>query len=56
LDQIGVLLAANAAYAEARIAQHLGYGGALAMVAASVLIGGALVIALGSERRASDLE
>ena len=53
--QIGVLLAANAAYVEARIAQGMGFGGALAMVAASVLIIGAVVVALGSEHRVSDL-
>jgi MFS transporter, SHS family, lactate transporter len=53
--QFGVLLAANAALVEALIAQHLGYATALALVAATVLCGDAIVIALGSERKGSDL-
>jgi len=53
--QIGVLLAANAAYVEALIAQHLGYASALVLVASTVLSFDAMVIALGSERRGSDL-
>jgi SHS family lactate transporter-like MFS transporter len=53
--QFGVLLAANAAFVEALIAQHLGYSAALALVAATVLCGDAVVIALGSERKGFDL-
>ena len=53
--QLGVLLAANAALVEALIAQHLGYATALALVAATVLCADAIVIALGSERKGSDL-
>jgi SHS family lactate transporter-like MFS transporter len=53
--QFGVLLAANAALVEALIAQHLGYATALALVAATVLCGDAIVIALGSERKGFDL-
>jgi MFS transporter, SHS family, lactate transporter len=53
--QFGVLLAANAAFVEALIAQHLGYATALALVATTVLCGDALVIALGSERKGTDL-
>jgi hypothetical protein len=40
---------------EALIAQHLGYATALALVAATVLCGDAIVIALGSERKGFDL-
>ena len=54
--QLGVLLAANAAFVEALIAQHLGYAAALALVASTVLCGDAIVIALGSERKGSDLD
>ncbi len=53
--QFGVLLAANAAYVEALIAQDLGYASALVLVASTVLSLDAMVIALGSERRGSDL-
>ena len=53
--QLGVLFAANAAYVEALIAQHFGYATALALVASTVLCGDAIVIALGSERKGSDL-
>ncbi|HVC44415.1 MAG TPA: MFS transporter [Candidatus Binataceae bacterium] len=53
--QLGVLFAANAAFIEALIAQHLGYGTALAMVASIVLLGDAIVIACGIERKGADL-
>ncbi|MGA2410684.1 MAG: MFS transporter [Candidatus Binataceae bacterium] len=53
--QLGVLFAANAAFVEALIAQHLGYATALALVASTVLAGDAIVIALGGERKGSDL-
>jgi MFS transporter, SHS family, lactate transporter len=54
--QLGVLFAANAAFVEALIAQHLGYSAALALVASIVLIGDAIVIALGRERKGEDLQ
>jgi SHS family lactate transporter-like MFS transporter len=53
--QFGVLLAANAAFVEALIAEHLGYATALALVATTVLLADALVISLGSERKGFDL-
>jgi MFS transporter, SHS family, lactate transporter len=53
--QIGVLLAANAAFVEALMAEKMGYGTALAIVGALVTIGAAIVIALGGERRGRDL-
>jgi SHS family lactate transporter-like MFS transporter len=53
--QLGVLFASNAAYVEALIAQHLGYATALAIVASTVLTLDAIVIALGHERKGSDL-
>jgi SHS family lactate transporter-like MFS transporter len=53
--QIGVLLASIAPYVQALIAQHLAYGSAMALVAAIVLSGGAVVIALGGERKGFDL-
>ena len=53
--QLGVLFASNAAYVEALIAQHLGYATALALVASTVLTLDAIVIALGYERKGSDL-
>ncbi len=54
--QLGVLFAANAAFVEAVIARHFGYGGALALVASTVLLADAMVIALGNERKGSDLD
>jgi len=53
--QLGVLFAANAAYVEAIVAQHLGYATALVIVAAAVLSLDAVVIALGREHKGSDL-
>jgi MFS transporter, SHS family, lactate transporter len=53
--QLGVLFASSAAYIEALIAQHLTYGAALALVATVVLLGDAIVIGLGGERRGSEL-
>ena len=50
-----MLFAANAAFVEALIAQHLGYASALALVASIVLAGDAIVIALGNERKGADL-
>ena len=53
--QFGVLLAANAAYVESLMAVRMGYANALAVVALTVLVGGAIVIALGRERAGIDL-
>ena len=53
--QLGVLFAANAAFVEALLATRMNYGSALAMVATIVLIGAAIVIALGHERRGHEL-
>ncbi len=53
--QIGVLLAANAAFVEALMAEKIGYATALAIVGASVTVGAAIVVALGGERRGRDL-
>jgi MFS transporter, SHS family, lactate transporter len=53
--QFGVLLAANAAYVEALMAVRMGYANALAVVAITVLVAGAVVIALGHERAGIDL-
>jgi SHS family lactate transporter-like MFS transporter len=53
---LGVLVAANAAFVEAILAEHMGYANALALVAGSVLIGGAIVIALGGERKGAALD
>jgi SHS family lactate transporter-like MFS transporter len=54
--QLGVLFASGAAYIEALIAQRMSYGAALALVATVVLLGDALIIALGSERKGSPLQ
>jgi|SRR5579885_233953 len=53
--QIGVLLAANAAFVESLMAVRMGYANALAAVAFTVLAVGAIVIALGRERAGIDL-
>jgi SHS family lactate transporter-like MFS transporter len=53
--QLGVLFASGAAYGEALIAQRLGYGAALALIATIVLIADAIMIAIGSERKGSEL-
>jgi SHS family lactate transporter-like MFS transporter len=53
--QLGVLFASGAAYGEALIAQRLGYGAALALIATIVLIGDAIMIAVGGERKGSEL-
>jgi SHS family lactate transporter-like MFS transporter len=53
--QIGVLLAANSAYAESLMGTRLGYGNALALVAAAAAVFGLLVIAIGRERAGIDL-
>jgi SHS family lactate transporter-like MFS transporter len=53
--QMGVLLASNAAFGEALLAQRYGYSAALAGVAAIVMIAAAIVIMLGTERKGRDL-
>jgi MFS transporter, SHS family, lactate transporter len=47
--QLGVLLASSVEYVEAALAERLTYGGALAVLAAAVLVVGAIVIAMGPE-------
>jgi SHS family lactate transporter-like MFS transporter len=49
--QCGVLLASSIAYVEARFAAHLSYAWAMALSAATVFVLGAIVAALGPERR-----
>jgi MFS transporter, SHS family, lactate transporter len=49
--QCGVLLAGYIGYVEARVAEHLNYARAMALVAATVFVLGAVVAALGPERR-----
>ncbi len=53
--QLGVLLASPAAYGEALIAQHLSYGASLALVATIVLLADAFMIAIGNERKGTNL-
>jgi SHS family lactate transporter-like MFS transporter len=53
--QFGVLLAANAAFVESLMALRMGYANALAVVALTVLVIGAVVIALGHEQAGIDL-
>ena len=49
--QCGVLLASSIAYVEARFAEHLSYAWAMALSAVTVFVLGAVVAALGPERR-----
>src|SRR2546427_4497545 len=49
--QCGVFLAGYIGYAEARVAEHLNYAWAMALVAATVFVLGAVVAVLGPERR-----
>ncbi|HVB82709.1 MAG TPA: MFS transporter [Candidatus Binataceae bacterium] len=53
--QMGVMFAANAAFVEALMAEHMSYAAALAAVATVALVGDAIVISLGKERKGSDL-
>jgi len=53
--QMGVLLASNAAFGEALLAEKFGYSAALAGVAAIVMVSAAIVIMLGRERLGRDL-
>ncbi len=53
--QLGVMFAANAAFVEALMAERMSYATALATVASFALVGAAIVISLGKERKGSDL-
>jgi SHS family lactate transporter-like MFS transporter len=53
--QLGVMFAANAAFVEALLAERMSYAAALATVAGIALVGAAIVISLGRERKGSDL-
>ena len=53
--QIGVMFAANAAFVEALMAQRMSYAAALAVVGSVSLVGAAIVISLGTERKGFDL-
>lgn len=53
--QLGVMFAANAAFVEALLAERMSYAAALAAVAGTALVGAAIVISLGRERKGSDL-
>ena len=53
--QIGVMFAANAAFVEALMAQRMSYAAALAVVGSVALVGAAIVISLGTERKGFDL-
>jgi len=52
--QLGILAAAGAPYFQARLAAEIGYANTLAVVAAVVMVLGAVVIAVGHERAAVD--
>ncbi len=52
--QLGVLLASNAAFGEALLAERIGYSASLAIVAGVVMVFAVIVVLLGSERRARD--
>ena len=51
--QCGVLLAGSVAYIEAVFAEHTTYASAMALTAVTVFVLGAVVVALGPERRAT---
>ena len=53
--QLGVMFAANAAFVEALMARHMSYAAAQAIVGSAALVGAAIVINLGEERKGSDL-
>jgi MFS transporter, SHS family, lactate transporter len=52
--QLGVLLASNAAFGEALLAERIGYSASLAIVAGIVMVVAVIVVLLGGERRARD--
>jgi MFS transporter, SHS family, lactate transporter len=53
--QVGVLMAANAAFLEALIAERLGFANALGIVAVTVFLLGAIIVLVGPERRGGSL-
>jgi MFS transporter, SHS family, lactate transporter len=53
--QVGVLMAANAAFLEALIAERWGFANALATVAVTVFVLGAIIVMLGRERAGASL-
>ncbi len=52
---VGVLMAANAAFFEALLAERWGFANALGLVAVTVFVLGAIVVMLGSERAGGSL-
>src|SRR6185312_15218997 len=52
--QLGVLVASTVGYIEAVLAQHFSYSTSMGLLAAGVLVIGAVVIALGPESRGLD--
>jgi hypothetical protein len=52
---VGVLMAANAAFFEALIAERWGYANALGLVAVTVFVLGAIIVMLGRERLGGSL-
>lgn len=52
---VGVLMAANAAFFEALIAERWGFANALGLVAVTVFLLGAIIVMLGSERAGGSL-
>jgi MFS transporter, SHS family, lactate transporter len=53
--QLGVLFSSAAIYLEALLAERLSYASALGLVATTVLVGAAIVVGLGHERKGLDL-
>ena len=53
--QVGVLMAANAAFLEALIAERWGFANALGIVAVTVFVLGAVIVMLGPERAGGSL-
>ncbi|HEX4470001.1 MAG TPA: hypothetical protein VH080_10715, partial [Gemmatimonadaceae bacterium] len=49
--QCGVMIAGSVAYLEAVLAEHTTYANSMAITAATVFIGGAIVASVGRERR-----
>lgn len=49
--QCGVLIAGSVGYLEAALAEHMSYATAMALTAACIFVGAAIVAALGRERR-----
>jgi hypothetical protein len=53
--QIGVLLAANAAFVEALLAQRMGFANAMGIVAVTAFVLGTVIVLLGRERAGGSL-